>query len=95
MGAEAEDVGVVVLDGPVGGVRIVAAGGTDDGEFVGGDASANAGAAEEEVAVGAALGDGGTDGADGVEEVARGRGCGRGGARRRGPAPRGRPAGRH
>jgi hypothetical protein len=68
-GAEAEDVGVVVLDGPVVGVDVVAEGGVDAGEPGGGDAGAGAGAGDQDAAVGAVGAVGEDDGVDGLGAV--------------------------
>lgn len=51
-GADAEDVHVVVLDPLVGGVVVVADAGADAGDLVGGDADADAAAADQNAAVG-------------------------------------------
>ena len=60
--SETEDVHVVMLDGLVGRVRIVADGRPDPREFVGGDRDAGAAAAYEEAAVGAMVGERGGHG---------------------------------
>ena len=55
--AETEDVHVVMLDGLVSRVRIVADGRPDSREFIGGDRDAGPTAAYEEAPVGAAVGE--------------------------------------
>src|SRR5947209_1493887 len=64
LGAEAEDVHVVVLDALVGGVRVVADRGADAGDLAGGDGGADAGAADQDPALRAAA-------EHGVADVAR------------------------
>ena len=59
--AEDEDVHVVVFDALVGGVSVMAHAGADAGNFVGGDADADAGAADEDAALGVAVLDGEAD----------------------------------
>lgn len=56
--AETQDVHVVMLDGLVGGVRVVADGCPDPREFVGGDRDAGTAAAQQETAVDAMVGKG-------------------------------------
>ena len=61
-GAENEDIDIVVLDALVGGVGVRAHAGADAAEFVGGDSGADAAAADEDAAFGAAVEDGFADG---------------------------------
>ena len=60
-GAEAEDIGVVVLDTLGGGIHIVAEGGTNPGHFIRGHTGADAAAAQEDAAVRLLLQHGVTD----------------------------------
>ena len=68
-GAEGDGVGVVVLGGEAGGVLVPAEGAADAADFVGDDGFAVAGAAEDDGAVGAAIGGGLGRGADEVGVV--------------------------